>query len=210
MHTPFVLPELAFDPAVLSPYLDPYAVEIHHSRHHAAYVRGANETFEKIAVGRKKNDYHDLLRLEKDFAFHHAGHVLHSLMWRHLGAPHNDDPNGSLLKYIEDSFGNFQTFLSELTISATVVQGSGWVLACWDPVGHHIMIQPVQNHELGLSATMVPFLAIDVWEHAYYLQFQNKRTDYIDAYWNVVQWKSVSEHFSEIISAAKIPSSSGG
>lgn len=205
MHTPFALPELTFDPAVLAPVLDPYTVEIHHSRHHAAYVRGANEAFEKLKSARMASDYGNLLKLEKDFAFHHGGHVLHSLMWRHLGAPHEHRTVGSLQDQISKDFGNFETFVSELSISASLVQGSGWVLACWDYVGNHIMIQPIQNHEMGLSSQMEPFLAIDVWEHAYYLQFQNKRSDYIDAFWNVVQWKSVSEHFAEIIAAKKIP-----
>lgn len=204
MTATFVLPELSFDPSVLAPILDPYTVEIHHSRHHRAYVKGANETQERLSLSREKSDYSQLVQLERDFAFHLAGHVLHSLMWRHLHAPTDSRPTGELLKRIDETFGNFETFLSEMTMSAVRIQGSGWVAACWDPVGHQIVIQPIYNHEMGLAATVNPFLVIDVWEHAYYLQFQNNRPDYVDAYWKIVNWVSVSDHFDEITHEKKI------
>ncbi|MEY3805941.1 MAG: superoxide dismutase [Actinomycetota bacterium] len=200
MHTPFSLPELSFDPAVLAPFLDPSTIEIHHSRHHRAYVQGANETYEKIVEARNKSQYSQLMKLEKDFAFHHAGHVLHSLMWRHMGAPSETKLSDTLSRHIAASFGNLDTFVAEVSITASQIQGSGWVLACWDPVGHHIMLQAINNHELGFSPMMQPFIAVDVWEHAYYLQFHNKRADYVDAFMKVLQWESISEHFAEIMS----------
>jgi Fe-Mn family superoxide dismutase len=207
MFTPFVLPPLPFDPSDVAPYLDPRVIEIHHSRHHNAYVRGANEARERIAEARAIGDYTHLVSLQRTYAFHHGGHILHSLMWKHLGAPRDTHPTGQLHTHIESAFGSFATFAHELSITAAQIQGSGWALASWDPVQHHIIINHVHDHHLGLMPTIQPFLAIDVWEHAYYTQYENKRNDYLDAYQKVIDWTSVSQSFTTIINEQKTPAS---
>jgi Fe-Mn family superoxide dismutase len=207
MFTPFVLPALAFDPGDLAPYLDPRTIEIHHSRHHSAYVRGANETREKIAEARHRGDYTHITSLQRTYAFHHGGHILHSLMWKHLGPPRETHPTGQLAAEIDATFGSFTNFAQELTITAASIQGSGWALASWDPVQHHIIINHVHDHHLGLPPTIEPFLAVDVWEHAYYLQYENKRNDYIDAFLNVIDWSSVTSSCDVIFQTQRTPAS---
>lgn len=207
MFTPFVLPPLPFNPSDVAPYLDPRVIEIHHSRHHNAYVRGANDTRERIEQAREIGDYTHLTSLQRTYAFHHGGHILHSLMWKHLGAPRDTPPIGQLRTHIESTFGSFTTFTRELSITASQIQGSGWALASWDPVPHHIIINHIHDHHLGLSPTLHPFLAIDVWEHAYYTQYENKRNDYLDAYLNVIDWTSVSQSFEALLMVQKTPAS---
>jgi Fe-Mn family superoxide dismutase len=207
MFTPFVLPPLPFDPTDVAPYLDPRVIEIHHSRHHNAYVRGANETRERIEDARVKGDYTHLVSLQRAYAFHHGGHMLHSLMWKHLGSSRDTSPTGHLRTHIESAFGSFTTFTHELTITAAQIQGSGWALASWDPVQHHIIINHVHDHHLGLTPTIQPFLAIDVWEHAYYSQYVNKRPDYLDAYLKVIDWNSVSASFDSMFNHQQTPAS---
>ena len=192
----YLLPELAYDPGALEPHLSGQIVEIHHSKHHAAYVKGANTAIEKLAAARAKGNYDSLVGLEKSLAFNLGGHVLHSMYWANLSPDGGDKPVGDLAAAIDEHFGSFDAFRSHFSQAATLVQGSGWGIFSWEPVGRRLIIEQLEDHHENTTLGAVPLLAIDTWEHAYYLQYQNRKPDYVEAIWNVVNWADVGRRFA--------------
>jgi Fe-Mn family superoxide dismutase len=192
----YLLPELAYDPGALEPHLSGQIVEIHHSKHHAAYVKGANTAIEKLADARAKGNYDSLVGLEKSLAFNLGGHVLHSMYWANLSPDGGDKPVGDLAAAIDEHFGSFDAFRSHFSQAATLVQGSGWGIFSWEPVGRRLIIEQLEDHHENTTLGAVPLLAIDTWEHAYYLQYQNRKPDYVEAIWNVVNWPDVARRFA--------------
>lgn len=191
MDTPYSLPPLPYEPWALEPHISGEIVELHHDRHHAAYVKGANEALEGLERARLANDYHGLTRLERDLSFHVAGHLLHSVMWSNLHPEGGGEPTGSLAEHLVHGFGGVARFKHQMAATALTVQGSGWAVAAWEPVTSRIAVFQVHGHVTGLPAGAVPLLVIDSWEHAYYLQYRNHRQDYVSALWNIVNWDDV-------------------
>jgi Fe-Mn family superoxide dismutase len=188
----YSLPDLSFDYSALEPQLSARIIELHHSRHHQAYVDGANTTLDKLASARDAGDFASLVGLEKALAFHVSGHVLHSLYWTNLTPNGTGEPTGPLADAIAADFGDFARFKSQMTQATIGVQGSGWALLSWDPVGKRLLIEQVENHQNSTVQGATPVLAIDAWEHAYYLQYENRRADYASAIWNVIDWNDVA------------------
>ena len=201
----YTLPDLPYDYAALEPHLSARIMELHHDKHHATYVKGANTALEKLADVRDKSDFASISMLEKNLAFNVSGHVLHSIFWTNLSPSGEGQPNGALASTIESTFGGFDAFRSQMTQAAGTIQGSGWALASWEPMAGRIIVQQVHDHQGNHGQGTVPLLAIDAWEHAYYLQYENRKTDFFDAIWNVVDWDDVARRFEAARAAELAP-----
>ena len=188
----YTLPDLSYDYGALEPAMSGEILELHHSKHHATYVKGANDTIEKLAEARDKNELGGLVGLEKTLAFNVSGHVLHSIFWENLSPDGGDKPDGDLGTAIDEHFGNFDKFRAQLTAATQTTQGSGWGVLAWEPLGQRLLVTQVYDHHGNVAAGMTPLLAFDAWEHAYYLQYKNVKPDYIEKLWDIVNWNDVS------------------
>jgi Fe-Mn family superoxide dismutase len=192
----YTLPDLPYDYGALEPYYSGEIVELHHDKHHASYVAGANTTLEKLADARSKDDFQAIVGLEKTLAFNVSGHVLHSIFWKNLTPDAGERPTGDLSSAIDEHFGSFDGFKNQLTQATTTVQGSGWGVLVWEPLGQRLLVEQVYDHHGNVGNGSVPLLVLDAWEHAYYLQYKNVRADYVAALWNIVHWDDVAERFA--------------
>jgi superoxide dismutase, Fe-Mn family len=186
------LPDLPYDYDALEPSISAEIMRLHHDKHHAAYVAGANAALEKLATARASGDFSTITKLEKDLAFHLSGHVLHSIFWQNLG-PHHDEPEGELLAQLERDFGSVAAFRAHLLEAANTVQGSGWAVAAWEPLSQRIVVTQVYDHQGNVGQGTLPLLVVDAWEHAWYLQYQNVKADFFDAVWTVIHWADVAQ-----------------
>ena len=191
---PYTLPPLPYKPNELEPHLSAEILTLHHDKHHAAYVNGLNAALEKIAEAQKKKDFSAILTLARNVAFHGSGHILHTLYFANL-TPKSTPPSGAFLKEVEAQFGDAETLKAQLNEVSAAVQGSGWGVLAYEPVGKRLLTLAVEKHENQNVAGALPLLVIDVWEHAYYLQYQNRRPDYLQAIWNVINWAEVGRRF---------------
>ncbi len=189
----YSLPDLTYDPAALEPHISGRIMELHHDKHHAAYVKGANTALAKLQDLREKGDFAVISMLEKNLAFNVSGHVLHSVFWTNLSPDGGGEPTGRLAELVDETFGGFAAFRQQMTEAASTIQGSGWSLASWEPTAGRLVVQQVYDHQGNHGQGTVPLLAIDAWEHAFYLQYENRKADYFDAIWNVINWDDVSE-----------------
>ncbi len=192
---PYTLPELPYDYSALEPYYSGENLELHHSKHHAAYVTGANSTIERLEEVRAKNDFSALVGLEKTLSFNISGHILHSIFWQNLVPGGGGTPEGELASAIDEYFGSFDAFKAQLTQAAVLVQGSGWGALAYEPLGKRLIVEQIYDHHGNLGNGSVPILVFDVWEHAYYLHYRNVRADFVNALWSVVNWQDVSKRF---------------
>jgi Fe-Mn family superoxide dismutase len=192
------LPDLDYDYGALEPHISGKIMELHHDKHHAGYVKGANETLEKLDEARDKEDFSRLGALEKALAFNLSGHVLHSLFWRNLAPKSGGRPEGELARAIERDFGSFEKFKKQMTEIAATVMGSGWAALVWEPVGQRLLTTQIYDHQSNLSQGGLPIMVLDAWEHAYYLQYQNNKKEFFEAIWNVWDWKDIAERFRAV------------
>ncbi|MDE3719985.1 superoxide dismutase [Nocardiopsis sp. N85] len=195
MSAPYTLPELPYDYAALEPWISGQIMELHHDKHHAAYVAGANSALEQLAEARDKGEFGTVTMLEKNLAFHLGGHVNHSVFWKNLSADGGDKPEGELGAAIDDQFGSFDAFRGQFNAVAASLQGSGWAFLAWDALGQRLIIEQLYDQQGNAALSSVPLLMLDMWEHAFYLQYKNVKADYIKAFWNVVNWADVQERF---------------
>jgi superoxide dismutase, Fe-Mn family len=168
---------------------------LHHDKHHKAYVEGANATLDKLAEARAQDDFGAIVGLEKTMAFNISGHVLHSMYWRNMTPGGGGQPEGELADAIAAEFKSFAAFKSQLTHVTTTVQGSGWGTLAWDPLGGRLLTEQVYDHQGNVGQGALPLLVIDIWEHAYYLQYKNVKADYVSAFWDLVNWADVASRF---------------
>jgi superoxide dismutase, Fe-Mn family len=192
---PYTLPDLPYDYAALEPHYSARVLELHHDKHHAAYVQGVNTTLDKLAAARESGDLSSIVGLEKTLAFNLSGHVLHTLFWQNLSPDGGDHPTSGELA-IDDGFGGFDAFKAHLSEAAVTVQGSGWGALSWEPLGQRLFVEQIYDHQGNVGQSGVLLLVIDAWEHAYYLQYENRRADYVQAIWNVVNWADVEQRFN--------------
>jgi Fe-Mn family superoxide dismutase len=193
----YTLPDLPYDEGALEPHLSGRIMELHHGKHHAAYVKGANTALERLHEIREKGDFTAISMLERNLAFNVSGHVLHSVFWTNLSPSGGGEPSGDLAELLDDTFGGVAGFRQQMTEAAATVQGSGWALASWEPVAGRLVVQQVHDHQGNHGQGTVPVLAIDSWEHAYYLQYENRKADYLSAVWSVVNWEDVAHRLAE-------------
>ncbi|MGW2082357.1 superoxide dismutase [Streptomyces sp. NPDC001939] len=194
----YALPDLPYDYAALEPAITGQILELHHAKHHAAYVKGANDTLEQIAEVRDKDQITptSLIGLEKTFAFNLSGHVLHSVFWQNLSPDGGDRPDGALADAIDEHLGGFEAFKKQLTVATASVQGSGWGVLAWEPLGKRLIVEQVYDHHGNVGQGSTPLLVFDAWEHAYYLQYKNVRPDYVTKLWDLVNWEDVATRFA--------------
>lgn len=195
----YALPKLPYGYEALEPVIDKDTVTLHHDKHHAAYVTGFNTTLKKIVEAREKSDYTAIKALAKDLSFHGSGVVLHNLYWENL-CPKSEsiEPvSGNLLEQIKTDFGGLDKLKAEMGAAAKAVEGSGWAVLVWDKIANQLLVLQAENHQKLTIWGVAPLLVIDVWEHAYYLKYQNNRAAYVDALWGVINWKVVEERFGK-------------
>jgi len=191
----YTLPELPYDYAALEPHVSGRIMELHHDKHHAAYVAGANTALEKLAAARETGSFEAINLLEKNLAFNLGGHVNHSVFWTNL-SPDGGEPAGELAAAIDEFFGSLDAFKKHFTAAAAGVQGSGWSILAWDSIGAKLVVVQLYDQQGNIALGLVPIVVLDVWEHAYYLDYQNVRADYIKAWWNIVNWADAGERFA--------------
>jgi Fe-Mn family superoxide dismutase len=192
---PYTLPDLPYDYGALEPHYSARVLELHHDKHHAAYVSGLNGTLDKLAAARESGDLSSIVGLEKTLAFNLSGHVLHTLFWQNLSPDGGGRPVGELAAAIDESFGSFDMFQAHMTEAVVTVQGSGWGALSWETLGQRLFIEQIYDHQGNVGQSGIQLLVIDAWEHAYYLQYENRRPDYVKAIWNVVNWEDASKRF---------------
>ncbi|MEQ3552012.1 superoxide dismutase [Pseudonocardia nematodicida] len=192
----YTLPDLPYDYGALAPHIAPEIMELHHSTHHNTYVQGLNATLDKLAEARDKNDFGAIVGLEKTLAFNLGGHVNHSAFWTNLSPEGGDEPTGELAAAIDADFGSFDAFRAHFTAAATTIQGSGWAILGWDQLGGKLLVHQLYDQQSQLPAGQTPIVLLDMWEHAFYLQYKNVKPDYVKAWWNVVNWADASERFA--------------
>ena len=193
----YVLPDLSYDYGALEPNISGKIMELHHDKHHLAYVNGANSALDALAEAREKNDLSMVNKFQKDLAFNLAGHVNHTVFWKNMSPEGGDKPTGELAAAIDEYFGSFDAFKAHFSASALGIQGSGWSILVWDILGQKLIIEQLYDHQGNLSVGSIPLLMLDMWEHAFYLDYQNVKPEYVKAFWNIVNWADVQERFLE-------------
>ncbi|KAB1661807.1 superoxide dismutase [Pseudoclavibacter sp. CFCC 13796] len=191
----YTLPDLPYDYSALEPSISGKIMELHHDKHHANYVKGANTALEKLEAAREGGSYGDINQLEKDLAFNLAGHVNHTIFWTNLG-PDTQRPEGELDAAITEFFGSFENFQAQFAAAALGIQGSGWAALSWDSLGQRLIIEQLHDHQSNHAAATVPVFLVDMWEHAFYLDYLNVKADYVKAIWNIANWQNVAERFA--------------
>lgn len=201
----YELPELPYKYNDLEPYIIEEIMKLHHQKHHAAYVKGANAALEKIEKHLKGEAEIDVKAVLRDFSFNYAGHVMHTIFWPNMAPPGKGGgkPGGRIADLIEKQFGSFEAFKKLFSAAAKSVEGVGWGVLAVDPITLELRILQVEKHNVLMTAGLVPILVIDVWEHAYYLQYKNDRASYVENWWNVVNWDDVDKRLEAAINGSR-------
>jgi superoxide dismutase, Fe-Mn family len=194
----YTLPDLPYDYAALEPHLSAELLELHHDKHHKAYVDGANTTLEKLSKARSDDSFDSINQLQKNLAFHVSGHVLHSVFWTNMSPDGGGRPEGDLAAAIDEFLGSFEGFRKQLTEAAVNVQGSGWGALAWEPMAQRLVVEQVYDHQGNIGNGTVPLLVLDMWEHAYYLQYRNVKADWVEAFWEIVSWPDVEGRLKRV------------
>ncbi|MGK9183723.1 superoxide dismutase [Priestia filamentosa] len=191
------LPPLPYPYEALEPYIDRETMRLHHDKHHQTYVDGLNKAEKEMKKARSSGDFTLIAHWEREAAFHGAGHYLHTLFWNVMSPNGGGKPKGEIRKAIDSTFGGFERFKQQFTEAANKVEGSGWGVLVWAPRAHRVEILQAEKHQNLSQYDVIPLLALDVWEHSYYLKYQNDRKKYIENWWNVVNWAHVEERYRE-------------
>ncbi|XP_065174955.1 superoxide dismutase [Mn], mitochondrial-like [Sycon ciliatum] len=191
------LPDLPYDYGALAPHISPEIMQLHHSKHHQTYVNNLNVAEEKLQECAAKGDASGVIALGGALKFNGGGHINHSIFWQNLSPNGGGEPTGELNNAIVTQFGSFDAFKQKMTTAAVGVQGSGWAWLGLNKETMQLSVSACPNQDPLQSTTgLVPLLGIDVWEHAYYLQYKNVRPDYLKAIWNVINWEDVASRYT--------------
>lgn len=201
--TVYTLPDLPYDYAALEPHISGRIMELHHDKHHAAYVTGANAALEALAAARESGDLAAVNLWEKNLAFNLAGHTNHTVFWKNLSPNGGGEPEGELAEAIKDSFGSFEGFKAHFAAAALGIQGSGWAILAYDTISGKLVIFQVYDHQSNLPVGAIPLFLVDMWEHAFYLDYLNVKADYVAAIWNIANWQDVSERLAEAVAKGR-------
>ena len=191
----YTLPELDYDYAALEPHISARIMELHHSKHHKAYVDGANAAVTKLEELRESGDYAALNGVEKNLAFHLGGHTNHSVFWKNMSPDGGGQPEGEVKAAIDEYFGGFEKFQAHFNANANAIQGSGWSIWAWDTIAQRPHIMQLFDQQGNIPVGQIPLLQLDMWEHAFYLDYVNVKADYVKAFWNIVNWADVAKRF---------------
>ncbi|MCJ7559684.1 superoxide dismutase [Candidatus Bathyarchaeota archaeon] len=191
----FSLPKLPYDYNALAPYMSEEQLKLHHDKHHQAYVNGANAIFEKLDKARKENMDLDMKSTLKELSFHIGGHLLHSTFWENMAPPGKGGgkPSGAIADVIMKEFGSFERFKKEFSQAATSVEGSGWAALAMQQCVDRPLIMQIEKHNVNVYPAFRLLMVLDVWEHAYYLDYKNDRAKFVEGFWNVVNWDYVNK-----------------
>lgn len=196
----YTLPDLPYGYKDLEPYISEEQLKIHHQKHHAAYVNGANAILDKLEKARQEGTDIDMKAALKELSFNIGGHLLHSLYWTNLapaGKGGGGEPTGSLAEAINEEFGSFARFKKEFTQAGMTVEGSGWVALTYDPLRKRLVIMQIEKHNTNVYPTFPILLIVDVFEHAYYIDYKNNRAQYLENIWNIINWGEVQKRFDK-------------
>jgi Fe-Mn family superoxide dismutase len=191
----YTLPDLPYDYSALEPHISGEIMQLHHDKHHATYVAGANTALEQMAEAREKESFGTVNLLEKNLAFNLGGHINHSVFWPNMSPDGGDKPVGDLAALIDEHFGSFDGFRGQFSANALGIQGSGWSILAWDSIGARPVIVQLYDQQGNIPIGLTPLLMLDMWEHSFYLQYRNVKADYVKAWWNVVNWQNVQQRF---------------
>ncbi|MFC7155924.1 superoxide dismutase [Halomarina halobia] len=200
---PYSLPPLPYDYDALEPHIDARIMRLHHDEHHKGYVEGANAALDELAAMRESGEFDRIKAVKRDLSFNLSGHLLHSVFWRIMSPDGGGDPGGDLASALRRDFGSVEGFKREFAAAATGVEGSGWGLLVYDHLAGRLLVTQAEAHNDLAVQGATPLLVLDVWEHAYYLQYENDRTAYVDAFWNVVDWSAVDAVYRAAASARR-------
>jgi Fe-Mn family superoxide dismutase len=195
----YELPPLPYAYGALAPAIEERILKIHHTKHHAGYVRGLNATLEKLEKARASGDFSDIKALSRDLAFHGSGHILHTLYWQSMKPGGEGEPEGILREALRRDFGTFGAFKAQFLAASKQVEGSGWGILAYEPAGERLIILQVEKHQNLTIWGVVPLLVCDVWEHAYYVQYQNRRGDYVDNFFKLIDWPQAASRYAAAI-----------
>jgi Fe-Mn family superoxide dismutase len=187
----YILPDLDYDFGALEPHISARILELHHGQHHKAYVAKANEALEHLEAARAKRDFAGIGALENALAFNVSGHVLHSIFWKNLTPGGGGEPGGELARQLARDFGTFANFKAQLTEAAASIMGSGWGALVFEPLSKRLVTCQIHDHQANGVQASVPLMVIDAWEHAYYLQYENRKGEFFKAVWNLWNWEDV-------------------
>lgn len=195
------LPPLPYPPDALEPVIDKETVAIHHDKHFAAYVAGLNETVEKLAKARETGDFAAIKALSRDLAFNGSGVVLHWIYFDTIGPHAGGAPTGKIADVIKKDFGSYESFWKQFSAASKAVEASGWGILAWEPFSKRLVIMQAEKHQNLTSWGAMPLMVCDVWEHAYYLKYQNRRPEYVDNFAKIIDWKKVEDRFNKFCAA---------
>lgn len=201
----YQLPPLPYAYNALEPHIDEQTMKIHHDLHHAGYTKGLNAALAKLAEIRSTGDYSNIQQLSRLLAFHAGGYFNHIVFWNNMAPADKGgggNPDGSLADHLKREFGTVDKFREHFSAATNAVEGSGWGVLGYHPALKRLVIMTMMNQQDLATVGLVPLLMCDVWEHAYYLKYQNKRADYVKAWWNVVNWKNVGMRFDAAMKGA--------
>ena len=201
--TSYELPDLPYDFGALEPVISAEIMELHYTKHHRAYVTNLNSALEKYHQAESKNNVSEMITLQSAIKFNGGGHINHSIFWTVLAPPSKGgggEPKGELFSMIQRDFGSFEAFKERLTTASTGVQGSGWGWLGYNKAAKRLEVNTCANQDPLSSLGLVPLAGIDVWEHAYYLQYKNVRPDYVKAIWQIFNWSEIENRLIKAIS----------
>jgi Fe-Mn family superoxide dismutase len=193
----FTLPKLPYDYNALSPYISEEQLKLHHDKHHQKYVNDANAILAKIDESRAANTLLDAKAISKELSFNVGGHMLHSIFWDNMapaGKGGGGEPSGAIADLINNNFGSFERFRKVFSAAAVSTEGSGWATLAVHPCIASPMIMQIEKHNVNIYPNFQTIMALDVWEHAYYVDYKNDRAKFVDAFWNVVNWDRVNKN----------------
>lgn len=190
------LPPLPYAYDALEPHIDEQTMRLHHDKHHLAYVNGLNTAEAKLAEAREKKDFSLVKHWEREAAFHGAGHFLHTIFWENMTPQGGGTPTGALADAITSRFGSYESFIAQFKAAGTAVEGSGWVLLVKNVMTNTLDILTAEKHQDLSQWVTLPILCCDVWEHAYYLKYQNNRAAYLEGFVQVINWRDVERRFA--------------
>jgi len=195
----YKLPELGFGYRELEPYISEQQLTIHHQKHHQAYVNGANEILQKLDAARKDGASVDMKATLKALSFNIGGHLLHTLFWENLAPAQTvAGPSGALADVLNQEFGSLERFKQEFSQAAVTAEGSGWAALTFCRLTDRPIIMQIEKHNTNVYPMFRILLVLDVWEHAYYLDYKNERAKFVDAFWNIVNWKAVEKRLEHL------------
>jgi superoxide dismutase, Fe-Mn family len=197
----YTLPELSYGYKDLSPYISEEQLKIHHQKHHQAYVTGANNLLEKLDKARKENADLDMKSTLKELSFHLGGNKLHSIFWQNMapsGMGGGGEPSGKVAELLLSEFGSYARFKKEFSQAAISCEGSGWAALSYCKSSNRLDIIQIEKHNVNFPSGQPLLMVLDVWEHAYYLDYKNDRAKFVENFWNIVDWNTVNRSFEKV------------